>query len=278
MCNVGCRESWQSFALERASSLTIKDWGALNDNQVKRQLELRRQPLQPQKGSQCWSDLMFIHWQVDPDKIQETLPAGLTVDTFDGDAYLGIVPFMMSRVKVGWLPVVPWICAFPETNLRTYVIDEAGDPGVWFYSLEAARVVPVMAARMFWHLNYRWAKMSINKTNNKIEYRGDRMAKPHASYHVDAEIFSNEPAKPAEPGSLTFFLVERYVMFTQSGSSPLYSGRVWHSPYQLLESQVNQCEQTITDAAGFEVDRTPDHVIYSPGVETKLYPLQALVQ
>ena len=250
----------------------------MNQNQINGQLELRRQPVRDQAGSQRWSNLMFIHWQVDPEQVQQSLPSGLTVDTFDGDAYLGVVPFMMTRVKVGRLPIVPWICAFPETNVRTYVIDEAGDPGVWFYSLDAARMVPVLTARAIWHLNYRWSKMSIEKNNDKITYHGKRFAKPHAAYNFVGELVPEVEPAPAETGSLEFFLAERYLMFAVNRSGRLYSGRVWHTPYQLMTTQLSQCDQTLTDAAGFKLDRTPDHVAFSPGVDTKIYSLQALVQ
>jgi uncharacterized protein len=263
----------------------------LNQSQIDRQLQLRNPPDEKLAGTQCWSDLLFVHWRLEPQRIQDTLPDGLYVDTFNGDAYLGLVPFSMTQVKVGRFPIVPWVCAFPETNVRTYVVDRNGNPGVLFYSLDAARMIPVMAARMGWHLNYRWARMSVQKSNGEIRYSGKRFAQPFAEYEItvpdpmigvagnagEQNPLPTQSLLPADAGTLEFFLVERYLMFVKKRAGQIAAGRVWHTPYPLANTRVTHCHQTLTDANGFPLNRPPDHVAYSPGVQTKIYSLRTQV-
>ncbi|MFM8618508.1 MAG: YqjF family protein, partial [Opitutaceae bacterium] len=123
-------------------------------------------PAGPAVMRQRWIDLLFLHWEVPVDVILPTLPPGLEPDTFDGRAFLGIVPFRMDKVRPAFLPALPGVSYFPELNLRTYVRDRAGVPGVWFYSLDAGNRVAVAIARKFFHLPYHAARMEMR--------RGDR--------------------------------------------------------------------------------------------------------
>jgi hypothetical protein len=112
-----------------------------------------------------WESLLFLHWAVSAARVQRTLPAGLTVDTFEGHAYLGIIPFFMRRVRLRGLPPVPGLSAFQELNVRTYVYDKEGVPGVWFYSLSCNQPLAVAAARLFTGLNYMTAKMTADRSD-----------------------------------------------------------------------------------------------------------------
>ena len=103
---------------------------------------------------QAWRNLAFLHWRMPVDVVQRTLPPGLTVDTFDGAAYIGLVPFYMRRIRPRFLPPVPGLSWFLEVNVRTYVIDHNGVPGVWFYSLDANQWFAVKIARRFFKLPY----------------------------------------------------------------------------------------------------------------------------
>ena len=120
---------------------------------------------------QSWHDLLFLHWSFDPAIIQASLPAGLTVDSWEGKAYLGVVPFLMRNIRPRFLPAVPGVSNFHETNLRTYVYDKHGRPGVWFYSLDANQWLAVRTARALFQLPYFDAKMEHTKNDDgRITY------------------------------------------------------------------------------------------------------------
>lgn len=242
---------------------------------------------------QSWRQLAFLHWQVCPRQLQESLPAGLRVDTFQGTAWLGVVPFQMRRIRPLRCPAVPYISNFLELNLRTYVIDESGRPGVWFYSLSANRFLAVLVARRRFHLPYFWNRMS-NRTHPDgwIDYSCQQMV---TSNGEDAKRFQfryrpvGEPSVSA-PGSLEFFLVERYLLFADDPrrTTRLGRGQVHHSPYQVTGLQVERCDSSIVQRDGremglavtpkgnesFQADPEPDHVLFSPGVDVQVYGLQ----
>ena len=122
-----------------------------------------RRPDQRAVMRQRWADLLFLHWPVAPETLQPLLPPGLTLDTFEGQAYVGLVPFTMTGVRPVWAPPVRWLSNFHETNVRTYVHREGKDPGVWFFSLDAANSIAVRIARAAWKLPYHYARMSLSR-------------------------------------------------------------------------------------------------------------------
>jgi uncharacterized protein YqjF (DUF2071 family) len=124
----------------------------------------------PTVGRQRWRDLLFLHWRVPVSTVQRTLPEGLTVDTFDGDAWVGIVPFAMQGVRPRFFPPVPWLSWFLELNVRTYVLDAQGVPGVWFHSLDCDQPVAVEIARRCFHLPYMHARMRATRMGSVVDY------------------------------------------------------------------------------------------------------------
>lgn len=235
----------------------------------------RRAPVMYQK----WLDLLFLHWEFSPEVIQSTLPPGLYVDTFEDKAYLGVVPFFMRDVRPRFFPSVAGVSNFQELNVRTYVHDSHGTPGVWFYSLDANQYLAVKAARFFFNLPYFYAKMAaeFNPANHEVSYssyrRGtDAGLKTFFRYRPTSETSS------ASPGSLEFFLVERYLLFAYSAKGKLYSGRVWHSPYQLAEVEVSRLDENVLLLDGFSKPAAdPVHRIMSPGVEVDIFGLEEVV-
>lgn len=240
----------------------------------------QRPPHQRVVMFQQWRDLLFLHWEWDPTAIQRTLPPGLTVDTFDGRAYVAIVPFFMCAIRPRYLPNVPGISWFMETNVRTYVYDENGVPGVWFYSLDANQWLAVQLARQFFKLPYFYSHMHspgmgwLGLTPQRpTHYSAQRpgTAAPLASqfrYRLAAET------RPAEPGTLEFFLAERYILFTSPRQGQIASGQVWHTPYPLCASSLDAWDANLLDLAGLgNPQRPPDHVLGSPGVDVDVYRL-----
>lgn len=132
--------------------------------EIKVRTSQRPRPLPPGRWAitQRWNDLLFAHWRAQSSQVAALLPEGLHLDTFDGSAWLGVVPFWMDRIKVRGIPTLPGARSFPELNLRTYVRDHrTGTPGVYFFSLDGANLLAVAVARGFYHMPYYWAQMRI---------------------------------------------------------------------------------------------------------------------
>lgn len=241
---------------------------------------------------QSWSHLLFLHWTWDPAAIQATLPEGLFVDTHDGRAYLGVVPFWMDTVRPLFCPPVPGLSWFLELNLRTYVHTADGTPGVWFYSLDCNQPLAVHLARTFFSLPYVHARQTGVRPNPKCHPLGDtgtdtlgfsdfRSQRKIPLYAAALNRFTYagtmHPA-PAQPGTLEYFLAERYLLFSRSRrTGRLYEGRVWHAPYPLSPARVTHAETSLFSDNGFPSPARPaDHAMVSPRVDVSIYGLQRL--
>jgi len=235
-------------------------------------LAVREQPFRAHVMLQRWEKLAFLHWRWDAAEIQRTLPPGLFVDTFQGDAWLAIVPFYMRAIRPRFCPPVPGISDFLELNVRTYVHDERGRAGVWFYSLDCDQPLAVWAARKFFHLPYQHARMQAPFSDGWIDYTCHRRGVASESrfcYRLERETHA------AESGSLEFFLAERYLLFSRTPRG-LRCGQVYHTPYPLAEAKLEAWDVNPLLQAGFaDPQRPPDHVIGSPGVDVRVYPLTA---
>ncbi len=224
---------------------------------------------------QSWRRLLFLHWEVDAAAVQATLPHGLEVDRFDGQAYVGVVPFLMQDVRPTFCPPVYWLSDFLELNVRTYVRDREGRPGVWFYSLDCTQPVAVWLARKLFKLPYFRARMRAqvgpesSLTYYDCKRRGER-ATAHYEYRATG------PETRAVSGSLEEFLVERYRLFAYRDRR-LYSGQVWHQPYEVAVAEVPRWSELPLEQAGFDVSgMPPDHALVSAGVDVHVYPLRAV--
>ena len=219
-----------------------------------------------------WENLCFLHWAWDPGEIQRALPPGLFVDTFDRQAWLGVVPFAMRRVHPRGLPCVPWLSDFLELNVRTYVYDGQGLPGVWFFSLSCNQPLAVWMARRFFHLNYVHAEMAAEPAGRSLRYSARRRGGDQSLFVHGAA----GPLEPASPESIEFFLVERYVLFSAAPGA-LFSGRVHHSPYQVGTAEVERWDFGPARADGFaEPGRSPDHAMIAATLEVEAWPIGQL--
>ena len=229
---------------------------------MEQRLALREWPNGSPVMRQRWAGLLFLHWPVDPSLIAPRLPAGLHVDTFEGKAWLGVVPFFMDRVRPVGLPPVPWLSWFMELNVRTYVHDDQGNAGVWFFSLDCNQPIAVEIARRAFHLPYEHAVMRSVKTGNRIEYHSRRKALGA----LDAEFVYEMPTatRAAEPGSLEWFLVERYLLFSTNPAGRIFSGRVYHTPYQIAPGRCDRLSTELLRLNGFSVPVGPPSSILTP--------------
>ncbi|MCP5468292.1 MAG: DUF2071 domain-containing protein [Deltaproteobacteria bacterium] len=186
---------------------------------------------------QTWSELLFAHWPFPPETIRQLIPQELELDTFDQQAWIGVVPFQMSHIRHRLLPPIPGTTTFPELNVRTYVKTQ-GKPGVWFFSLDATNSLAIWAARRFFYLPYFKAFMRIQKdSQNWIQYlsrREDKRSKTAAfkgRYQPASKIFF------AEKDSIEHWLTERYCLYSQDNQGKIYRGEIQHWPWPLQRAQ-----------------------------------------
>ncbi len=173
-------------------------------------------------GFQRWRSLVFLHWEVPADAVAALLPEGLAVDTFEGRAYVGVVPFTMRDVSPWWSPSVPGISNFHELNVRTYV-HAGGHPGVWFFSLEAASSIAVIAARTGWHLPYHRASMALEERDGEVRYQSRRLWPGPKPAELTLRYRIGESLGAAVPDTFEHFLAERYLLFAGS-HLPIHDG------------------------------------------------------
>ena len=188
---------------------------------------------------------------MDPGILAPTLPAGLALDTRDGAAWLGVVPFRMSGVRLRGLPALPGARAFPELNVRTYVV-AGGRPGVWFHSLDAANPLAVAVARAWFHLPYVRAEMRCEAAGDGVVYASRRTHRgaPPASFR--ARYGPTSAPRRARPGSLEHWLTERYCLYAASPRG-LLRGEIHHAPWPLQDARAEITEQTVAAAAGVDL-------------------------
>ncbi len=223
-------------------------------------------PGRPWAGHMRWVDLAFMHWRVDPDMIRPLIPAGLTLETFDEAAWIGVVPFKMEDVRLRFTPAIPGTSEFPELNVRTYV--RVGERfGVWFFSLDAANPLAVRGARFLYNLPYYDAKMSAHAEGDGIRYESRRVhpGAPPANF-----VASYAPAGPvyqAERGTLDYFLVERYCLFTKSRTGEIAYLDVHHLPWPLQPATARIDVNTLAAAAGIQLPADPPLVHFARHLE-----------
>ena len=225
---------------------------------------------------QNWHHLLFLHWEVPVADLQALLPAGLTVDTYEGKAYVGLVPFTVSGVRPVLLPPLPGLSSFHEVNVRTYVHRRGSDPGVWFFSLDASSAVAVEAARATYHLPYFRSEIDFGASDGALpvvdfdarraDGRGPSPAGAHIRYRAE-----EGPSLAARPGSIEHFLLERYILYAEDGSRQLWRARVHHQPYPIQRAEVLELEETLVWASNI---RRPEPVAlrhYAREVNVKVY-------
>jgi uncharacterized protein YqjF (DUF2071 family) len=228
-------------------------------------------PQEPAIMHQEWRNLLFLSWKCEQDVIQQTLPPGLHVDTYKGSAYLTIVPFKIQNLNILNMPSVPIFSEFIEVNLRTYVYDKNGIPGIWFYSLDINSIIAANAGREYFSLPYHHADLMMS-SGKEIEVRGNR-SEEKASEMVFKYLPQTKAIK-AKTDALDFFLTERYALFSFNANQ-LYIQRIHHSPHPLTQCTLLQYKSHLFQLNSFTPPSTgPDHVCYSSGVDVNFFPVK----
>ena len=215
---------------------------------------------------QRWETLTFVHYRYEPAEVQAVLPDGLRVDTFDGSAWVALVPFKMVGVRPPGLPAIPWLTTFPETNVRTYVRGPDGGRGVYFSSLEITRLLGVGVARAFFGVPYTWASMSLEVDRARARYESHRRwpAPRGARSIVDIDI-----GKPVEPDDLLAFLTNRWRAYTTFLGRIVYAP-VAHEPWRLSAARLTDWRDDLTPAAGYPTPPDGPLVHYATGVTARV--------
>jgi uncharacterized protein YqjF (DUF2071 family) len=227
-------------------------------------------PRRPWLMMQTWHDLLFAHWAVDPQQLRAQVPTQFELDLWDGHAWVGIVPFRMSNVAPRGVPALPWLSAFPELNVRTYVRVE-DRPGIYFFSLDAGRTAAVYAARAWLNLPYYSAAMSVQSQHALVHYHSERPGTPSAVF--TAAYGPAGPALTPDRDSLTWFLTERYCLYHVDHRGAPYRLEIHHPPWMLQPAHADIRRNTMAvvnrlslppDAPLLHFARRQDMVAWGP--------------
>ncbi len=226
-------------------------------------------PRGPWMMFQSWQKLLFVHWRVDPASLRHLVPAPLELDLHDGDAWIGVTPFLLTGLRVRMTPPMPWASRFPELNLRTYV-RYAGRAGIFFFSLDAASRTAVAGARSFFRLPYRRARMGIETSEGWTRFASRRpggVARFRAQYRPTGSVL------PPAPGSREAFLTERYALFTVLRNGKVLRTDVHHAPWPLqpAEGHVDAGALALAESVPLPSGATP-LLHYSDRQDTVIWP------
>jgi uncharacterized protein YqjF (DUF2071 family) len=220
-------------------------------------------PDAPWVQAQTWVDLAFLHWRVPEADLRRHVPPSVVLDTFDGVAWLGITPFVLTGFRLRGTPPVPRLSTFPELNVRTYVTHD-GKPGIWFFTLEAASVLAVEGAKRLYRLPYHRARMTVERADEYVHYESARTgAAFSARYRGEGDLLR------AEEGTLEWFLTERYCLYTEDGGR-LYRADIHHPPWDLQRGEAHVDLNTI---APVTLPAEEPHVLFSPRQDVVVWPL-----
>jgi uncharacterized protein len=234
-------------------------------------LSIRERPSGSPIMYQCWGKLLFMHWEVPLQALRQLIPERLTIDMYEGKAWIGLTPFTIWDARPIFMPPLPWVSDFHEINVRTYAHLD-GIPGVWFFSLDANSMVAVQAARTFFHLPYYNASISLEQRGETIIYTASRKnTEPPAKFNATWTIGADLPQ--AEPGSLEFFLYERYCLYT-SDEDKLYRCRIFHPPWPLQEAKVSQYESNLIETDGLPAPVGKPLLHCAGPVDVEVWPLE----
>lgn len=226
---------------------------------------------------QRWHELLFAHWPVPVDALRPHIPNALQIDTFDGQAWIGVVPFRMSHIHPRGLPAFPWISFFPELNVRTYVTDGTKS-GVWFFSLEAGNPAAVSIARSQFHLPYFNARMVCDGQPDGVRYRSTRKHQGAPPAAFEARYRPTDDVYQSARGTLEGWLTERYCLYTTDRQRRLYRGEIHHQPWPLQPAEAEIAVNTMASAAGIDLPDVEPILHYAHRLDVLVWPLELVTR
>ena len=223
--------------------------------------------------TQTWHDVLFLHWPVDARVVRALLPVGLKLDLFDGQAYAAVVPFYMTNVAPRGVPALPGFSSMPEVNVRTYVTAR-GIPGVYFFSLDAANPLVVGAARAMFHLPYHTAEMHIDQGEDWIHYTSRRKQADGRPAELRGRYRSVGVGRHPEPGSLEYFLTERYCLYSLDDSLHMYRADIHHPPWNLTLADAELDVNTMAGANDIPLPAVSPLAHFAKRQDVVVWPLR----
>jgi uncharacterized protein YqjF (DUF2071 family) len=228
--------------------------------------------------TQRWNDLLFAHWPVPASSIDPLLPEGLQADTYQGSAWLGVVPFWLDRIKIRGVPPIPGMRNFPDLNVRTYVRDEqTGTPGVYFFSLDASYLAAVAVARVFFHLPYHWAEMRLDQRSERefAFYSRRRFSSEPAVFKARYRgLGPTRSLVEGRSGTLEYFLMERSCLFTRNEAGQAVRAHLHQLPWPLEEAEAEIERNDLAAMIGVELPDQEPVLHYSHRLAVYVWPAE----
>ncbi|MFA4133034.1 MULTISPECIES: YqjF family protein [unclassified Brevibacillus] len=226
--------------------------------------------------TQTWEHLLFLHWAISPASIKALIPAGLELDTYDGKAWISIIPFLLSGVRLRRMPSVPFTTTFPEINVRTYV-KAKGKTGVYFLSLDTSNPLVIKIAKFWYRLPYYRAQMAFHRQADRIDFTSRRLSGLSQTPSFKGSYQPLSDKFFAKEGTLVHWLTERYTLFCRCDrTKQLMFADVVHEPWQLQETAFHIRENVMTENLSISLTDTPHLALYARGVQSLIWPIRSL--
>lgn len=230
-------------------------------------LSVRERPAGWPIMRQRWEKLLFLHWRIPAERLRPLVPPGLEIDTFEGEAWIGVTPFDLRGLRPPFLPAVPLFSRSHEINVRTYV-HQGGVPGIWFLSLDADNPLAVLGARAGFGLPYFQARMALTEEGGAVRFRSRRTHGKSPPAAFEAAWRLEDPLPPALPGTLEFFLIERYCLYSLYGKR-LLRARIHHRPWPLRRARLLHLSSTMIESHGLPTPEGPP-LVHAQGEPLKV--------
>jgi uncharacterized protein len=248
----------------------------MSDFPIENATDTRHRPWPPPDApwimTQSWHDLLFAHWPVSVRELRERVPPGLELDLFDHQAWLGIVPFRLTNVAPRLTPNIPFVSAFNELNVRTYVTRD-GAPGIYFFSLDADSQIAVTTARTLFRLPYFPARIAVRADSHNVQY-ASRRTSGEARAELDITYRPTGPVFEALPGTLEYFLTERYCLYAMDEDFKAYRLEINHRPWPLQSAEAEIAVNTMADAAGIRLADVPPICHFARRQDMVAWPME----
>lgn len=233
-------------------------------------------PARPWIMQQIWNDLLFAHWPIPFEIIRELVPTSMPIDTFEGTAWVGVVPFHMTGVTLRGIPALPYFSSFPEINVRTYVTMN-DKPGVYFFSLDAHNKFAVEAARSLFHLPYFYTQIKVKQlATNTTFYHSVRQDSRAQHGEFLGEYHPSAPIRYALPGTLEYWLTERYCLYCQDRQGGIYRGEIDHDPWPLQLAEADISINTLPASFGIMLPEHSPVLHFAKQLKVKIWALGKL--